>query len=299
MNKPVPVPDARELTRAFDHAADSYDAAAYSQREIAQRMLSRFELLRIAPKRILDIGCATGDATRKLAARFPEADMLAIDLSGRMLAKMRNAAPWWKKHLPFLGEHAPRCVQADPAALPFKAGICDLIWSNLALYWRDLEASVREAHRCLAVDGLFMFSSLGPDTLKEWRGAFATVDNCVHVSRFIDMHDVGDALVRAGFTDPVMDMEMLTVNFDSVDAIVRDLAALGARNRFPGRRAGLLGRAAWQRVVAAYERLRVDGKLPVTLEVVYGHAWKPAPKATADGRAIVQFQPYKHFNPKL
>ena len=146
-----------------------------------------------------------------------------------------------------------------------------------------------EAHRALAVGGLLMFSTFGPDTLKELRSAFG--DGYARTQRFTDMHDLGDMLVECGFADPVMDMEVLTLTYASVDDLVRELRAAGDRCAMLGRRRGLAGREFGQRVRAACARLTRDGRFPVTFEVVYGHAWKAEPKVADDGRAIVRFQP--------
>jgi malonyl-CoA O-methyltransferase len=159
------------------------------------------------------------------------------------------------------------------------------------LQWcEDLPQVFTEFRHALAVDGLLMFSTFGPDTLKEMRAAFAQVDGNTHVSRFIDMHDIGDMLVQAGFSDPVMDMEIITLTYDELEHAMHDLKAIGAHNATQGRPRGLTGKTRWQRVRAAYERYRREGKLPATFEVVYGHAWKPQPRVADDGRAIVHFE---------
>ena len=164
-----------------------------------------------------------------------------------------------------------------------------MMWSNLAVQWcNDLPATFVELHRVIKTDGLLMFSTFGPDTLKELRIAFDGVDGYNHVNRFADMHDVGDMLVAAGFTDPVMEMEKLTLTYDDVKAVMQDLRSIGAHNATAGRAPGMLGKAKWMRIVRNYETLRRDGKLPATFEIIYGHAWKPTPKAIADGRVIIK-----------
>ena len=143
----------------------------------------------------------------------------------------------------------------------------------------------------LRVGGLLTFTTFGPDTLRELRAAFAGVDRATHVSRFIDMHDLGDMLVNTGFAEPVVDMEKLTLTYADATALMRDLKAIGAHNATLGRPRGLTGRARWQRMLEALETFRRDDRLPATFEVVYGHAWKPEPRVSADGRAIVRFEP--------
>jgi malonyl-CoA O-methyltransferase len=153
-------------------------------------------------------------------------------------------------------------------------------------------------HRVLNTDGLLMFSTLGPDTLKELRAASSVDGEHVHVSRFIDMHDIGDALVRAGFASPVLDVEHITLTYDDVMAVMRDLKSIGAHNAAEGRSRGLQGRGFLKQLTENYERFRQDGKLPATFEVIYGHAWKPAarPKTKIDleaGFAPVTFHAKK------
>jgi malonyl-CoA O-methyltransferase len=183
-------------------------------------------------------------------------------------------------------------VCGDTTRLPLAPGSVDLVWSNLVLQWMDEpSAAFAELLRALRVGGLLMFTTFGPDTLKELRAAFAGIDTATHVSRFVDMHDLGDALVEAGFADPVMDMETITLTYADAQSMMRELKALGAHNATVGRPRGLMGRERFQRVMTALERFRREGKLPATYEVVYGHAWKPEPRFTDDGRAIVRFEP--------
>jgi len=188
------------------------------------------------------------------------------------------------------GSRATPLLAAEAAALPFAARAFGLLWTNLMLHWvADPLPALREMHRVLAVDGLLMFSTFGPDTLRELRASFS--DGEPHTQRFIDMHDYGDMLVECGFSDPVMDAEMLTMTYASFDDLLADLRRSGSGCAMPGRRRGLTGRAAWAAARTAYARLARDGRLPATLEVVYGHAWKGQPTQTADGRAIIRFEP--------
>jgi malonyl-CoA O-methyltransferase len=189
----------------------------------------------------------------------------------------------------FGGRRGARKVCANAARLPLKAGVAQLAWSNLMLPWcNDPVAVVAEMHRVLEVGGLAMFTTFGPDTLKELRAAFA--DGMTHTQRFIDMHDLGDMLVHAGFADPVMDMETVTLEYESVDRLFGDLKAGGAGNAMQDRSRGLSGKASWRAARSRLEAGRRNGKLPVTLEVVYGHAWKAVPRKAADGRAVIGFR---------
>ena len=291
MVAPAPVSgafvDARQVRRAFSRAAAGYDDAAQIDREIGRRMLERLDYVKIAPSCILDLGCGSGAAALALQQRYPQARMLAVDSAEGMLRQGRQAGRALRWLLPFVRTKGAQRLCADAAALPLPAASTEFVWSNLMLPWVDDPLPVlREAHRVLATDGLLMFTTFGPDTLRELRAAFD--DGGVHTQRFADMHDLGDMLVESGFADPVMDMEMLTVTYDSVDALVAELRATGATCAMADRRRGLMGKRAWQAMRAAYEAMRRDGRLPATLEVIYGHAWRATPKKTADGRAIVR-----------
>ena len=278
--------DKREVRRAFSRAAADYDAAAVLQREVCARMLERLEYIKLQPERILDVGSGTGWGTRRLTQRYPSAQLIALDIASGMLQAARGHSGWWQK---LFGGAKQIQVCGDMEALPVAANSLDMVWSNLAVQWcNDLPTTFVELKRVLKVDGLLMFSTFGPDTLKELRQAFNGVDQHNHLNRFTDMHDIGDMLVHSGFAEPVMDMEYITMTYDDVRGVLQDLKAIGAHNATAGRARGLMGRNAWTRLVENYERLRSNGKLPATFEVVYGHAWKLQPRTTHDGRAIVK-----------
>jgi malonyl-CoA O-methyltransferase len=281
------LPEKRRVRRSFERAARRYDAAAFLQREIGTRLLAHLDPVRIAPARIVDLGSGTGLFFAPLARRYPQADLVAIDLAFDMLAVAAERLPWWKRAL---GARAPGLVCADAERLPLAGASCELAFSNLTLQWCRPEAVFAEVARVLATGGLFLFSTFGPDTLKELRAAFAAVDGDAHVNTFVDMHDLGDGLVAAGFADPVMEMETLTLEYASVEAVARDLKAIGAHNALPNRPRGLSGRRRWARMVERYEAMRRDGALPATFEVLYGHAWRAAPRRIADGRQVIDFQ---------
>jgi malonyl-CoA O-methyltransferase len=299
-----PPPDPRDVDpmavrRAFARAAPSYDAAAVLQREIGSRMLARLDYVRLGPQAILDAGCGTGAAVGELAARYPGARVVALDVALPMLlaARMRSqgSRTVYRRLLgPLVGRAEPprpAFVCADMNALPFAGVSFDLVWSNLTLQWvNDLPRAFAETRRVLRVGGLFTFTTFGPDTLKELAAAFLRVDGHTHVSRFTDMHDIGDMLVQAGFADPVMDMEFVTLTYESPAALMRELRALGATNATRGRPRGLTGRNRLARVEAALEALRRDGRIPATFEVIYGHAWKGEPRRTAEGHPIVKLE---------
>lgn len=274
--------DKPAVRNAFDGAADSYDAVAVLQREIGARMLERLDYIRLKPRRVLDLGCGTGHALDGLARRFRGAEIVALDFSMRMLGHARRRGHWLNR---------PRAVCADAEALPLADDSVDLVFSNATLQWvNDLDGTFTELMRVLRPGGLVLFSTFGPDTLKELRAAWAAVDQGAHVNPFLDMHDIGDALVRARFADPVMDVERLTLTYDGIRDLMRDLKQLGARNALVGRDRGLTGRRRLAALAGAYERERRDGRLPATYEVVHGHAWVSAKAqrqfATADGVAV-------------
>ncbi|MEO8409120.1 MAG: malonyl-ACP O-methyltransferase BioC [Propionivibrio sp.] len=282
--------DTRQVRRNFSHAAAGYDAVAVLQREVASRMLERLDYVKIEPERILDLGCGTGFSLTALAERYPKSQLVGADLSEAMLRAGRGERSRVHRVLPFLRSRKSALVAADALALPFAANTQSMLWSNLMLHWlADVQPALREMHRVLAVEGLLMFSTFGPDTLKELRASFS--DGYAHTQRFVDMHDYGDMLLDCGFADPVMDMEVLTMTYPTFDDLLRELRQAGAGCAMHARRHGLTGRATWSAARANYERLARDGRLPATFEVVYGHAWKAAPKKTADGAAIVRFDP--------
>ncbi len=267
--------DKRQLRRAFERAAVSYDQAAVLQREVSDRMLARLDFIKYSPDIILDAGSGTGYGSRQLAVRYPHSKLLAIDIAWDMLAQARPEISWWKRALPIY-KTQNHYICADIEQFPLNDASVGMVWSNLALQWcNDLNHTFSEINRVLCTEGLFMFSTFGPDTLKELRQAFKQSDNFSHVNQFVDMHDIGDLLVHNGFSTPVMDMEYITLTYDDVTSVMRDLKAIGAHNVTQGRRRGLTGKTAWQKAISQYETLRLDGKLPATFEVVYGHAWKP------------------------
>ncbi len=290
--------DPRAVRLHFARAAATYDAAAVLQKEVGTRMAERLDVVKLAPAAVLDAGCGTGDAIAQLALRYPDARHVALDFALPMLDLARAKAGLRRTALARIfatftggrGGRDPDFVCGDIAALPFVAGAFGLVWSNLALQWApDLPEALAEMNRVLRVGGLVTFSTFGPDTLKELRAAFAGIDRHAHVGRFTDMHDIGDMLVHAGFADPVMQMEQLTLTYADAPAMMRDLKAIGATNATLARPRALMGRRRWARALAALEAMRRDGRIPATFEVIYGHAWKVAPRRTEDGHAIVRF----------
>lgn len=260
--------DKRQARLAFSRAAERYDSVAVLQREIGQRMLDRLQLVKLQPQTILDVGAGTGVATAALIERYRRSRVLALDFALPMLQQARKRGGWLRK---------PRCICGDLEQLPLDDRSVDMIYSNAAIQWsNDLDQTFREFRRVLRPGGLLMFTTFGPDTLKELRAAWSEVDATAHVSTFIDMHDVGDALLRAGLADPVMDVDRMVLTYPTVNGLMRELKVLGAHNVSHGRRRGLTGKGRLQAMQQAYEQFRNrDGVLPASYEVVYGHAWAP------------------------
>jgi malonyl-CoA O-methyltransferase len=282
----VVAPDKRAARRAFSRAAAGYDAHAVLQREVGARLLEHLDPIRLDPACVLDLGCGTGALFAGLRERFPRARLVGLDAALPMLRGARARTPWWRA----LAGRTPLLACADAERLPFAHGSVQLALSNLMLQWCDASVVFSEAARVLETGGLLLFSTYGPDTLKELRAAFAATDGARHVNTFVDMHDLGDALVDSGFSDPVMEMETITLEYANVEALARDLKAGGGHNVLPGRPRALGGRAGWRRMAERYEAFRRAGALPATFEVVYGHAWKVAPKRIADGRQVIGFE---------
>lgn len=267
-------------------------------------MHERLALVKLAPQRVLDAGCGEGADLPSLQKRFAEAQTVGLDAAEPMLAlaAARQSSAWSSLNR-VLGQWLPERVQGrlgvadrtqllagDFACLPFAANSFDLVWSNLALHWHPQpDRAYAEWRRVLRVDGLLMFSCFGPDTFKELRTAFAAVDRTPHALPFVDMHDFGDMLVEAGFSTPVMDMETITLTYETVDKLMADVRAWGG-NPLATRRRGLFGRKAWGKVVQALEQSRrADGRIPLTFEIIYGHAFRPVQRTTSRGETIVRF----------
>ena len=280
--------DRQHVGRRFARVAATYGEGDFFAREVDRRMQERLDFVKVEPKRILDLGCSRGGSFPGLSARYPDAELIGLDVAPAMLSAGRTPRAGWQRWLGIGRNAEPLRLAADAANLPLKSRSTAIVWSNLLLHWLDDPIpALAEAHRVLEVGGLLMFSTLGPDTLKELRSAFA--DGYAHTQRFADMHDLGDMLVGCGFADPVMDMEVITLTYDDLDAMFAELRAAGSSCAMKARRHGMTGRKSWENGKAAYEAMRKDGRLPATFEVIYGHAWKAEPKKTPDGRAIVRF----------
>ncbi|MGQ0512062.1 MAG: methyltransferase domain-containing protein [Betaproteobacteria bacterium] len=277
--------DARVARLRFARAAATYAAASRLEAEVGSRMLERLDFVKIAPRRVLEAGCGPGRESAALLRRYPGAALVELDFALPMLRRERSLLSR------LVARPAAMRVCGDMQRLPLADGSMDLAWSNMALHWTaDPQAALRELARATAADGLLLFSTLGPDTLTELRAAAGAA----RVHRFADMHDVGDALVAAGFSAPVMDTERLTVTYAGGEALLADLRASGQTCAASSRPRGLAGRRFREALDAALAARMRDERLPVTFEVVYGHAWKGAPRKRADGSRIVQFASRPH-----
>lgn len=260
--------DPREVARAFGDASSRYDGASQLQSQVREELLSRVDALREAPSAILDLGCGTGAAAGALKKRFSRARVVAADIAPGMVQAARRRSRFWRSF---------ECVEADAHRLPMPDASFDVVFTNLMLQWADpLDDALAQIGRVLRPGGLLLASSFGPETLQELRWAWAQADDAVHVNRFVDMLDFGAALQRAGFSEPVLDVDRHVRHYPDVDRLMAGLKAIGAHNVNSGRPRGLTGRHRLERMRQAYERLRQPAGLPATWQVVYAVAWAPA-----------------------
>ncbi|WP_017460687.1 malonyl-ACP O-methyltransferase BioC [Dyella ginsengisoli] len=267
--------DRARVRRNFARAARSYEQHDALQQEVQKLLLERLGFYLETPQRVLDVGAGTGRGSALLKERYGKAEVIAVDLAVPMLQAAKQHSRWLK---PF------QRVCADATALPFPDHSVDVLHSNLCFQWiDDLGALFGECARVLKPGGLLAFSTFGPDTLKELRAAWASADERSHVSRFLDMHDVGDALISAGLRDPVLDVDRFTLTYSSPAMLLKELKGLGATHADTARERHLTGKSHYRRMLEAYEAMRVDGRIPATWEVVTAHAWGPPPGQSRRG----------------
>lgn len=265
-----------EISKAFGKHASEYELAAKVQYEIGTRLFERLSYLKIAPQRILDLGCGPGTFSRELALLYPKAQIIGLDLAPAMLMQAKKKQGWRRKW---------SLVSADMLHMPFATGLFDLVFANQVIHWANPLAQVfREINRVMNVNGCFMFTTLGPDTFKEIRQSWSETNVFAHTNEFIDMHDIGDTLMAERFLEPVMDMELLSVHYESLAKLLKSLQAQGVKNINAQRNPGLTGKTAWQQFEKNYAELTTkQGKYPLTYEVLYGHAWKGEQRRTEHG----------------
>ncbi len=266
-DSPLSVLDKAHVRRSFDRAASTYDLAAVLQRRIADEMIERLGVIKFEPQLICDVGCGTGYALRRLQRVYRRATVMGVDLAPEMLSRSRRRRRWFR---------ATPLAAGDAESLPLQDRCTDMVFSSATLQWCEPSRTFAEFARILSPGGLLMFSTFGPDTLQELREAWGGVDLDVHIHNFIDMHDIGDALVRSGFEIPVVDVDHVTMTYASVRDALQDLKQLGSHNASVRRARGLTGKQRYARFCRNLEGYRdSDGRLPCTYEVIYGHAWAP------------------------
>lgn len=289
------------LRKAFDQRATRLVAVNFFLREVARRMQAHLDGINLAPKQIMDMGCAIGHDFSILQKKYPNAQLLGLDWSWPMLTQAAQRS-WVVKLKQYLYQRRTYFIQADWSYLPIASNSIDLIWSNLALHWATLPNQILEQWiKPLRTNGLIILSTLGPDSLKELRTAFATVDTDAHIPLFIDMHDLGDMLIDQGLSDPVVDTERLTITYETPQSLLKDVRTLGI---YPGIdvRPGLRGRIWLQQIYTALDAQRdVDGLIHLSVELIYAHAWKLAlPAGHVDKSGVAHLRPedisHRHKN---
>ena len=260
--------------------------------ELGERLLERLAAIKHKPETILDLGSGCGSTTQRLSGQYPKAQVYALDWAYQRSKVTPKPGRWRRRIHP---------LTADMHQIPLADSSIDLVFSHLAMYWSDdLVMLMAECQRVLKPGGLLMFTALGPDSYRELRQAWAAVNEQPHVNVFLDMHEWGDAVLKAGFKDPVMDVERLTVTYQHIATIMQDLHQLGEANRHPQRQRGLMGRHQWQAMLAAYQDHALSsGLYPVSLEVNYGHAWggesdKSLQHINPNGEVLVDISMLKH-----
>lgn len=265
-----------EISKAFTTQAENYERSAKVQIEVGERLLERLSLIKLRPVRILDLGCGTGLFSHKLSKMYPKSVVVSVDISMGMLQETKKKQSWFKKW---------PLVNANMQNLPFANQTFDLIFANQVIHWSSsLGALFRELNRIMNANGCLMFSTLGPDTFIEIKNSWKNTDCYSHVNHFEDMHDVGDLLMHEKFQDPVMDMEMLSILYPSVQDVLHSLKSQGVKNIHSQRAKGLMGKSSWNTFLNNYSQLQTEcGKIPLSYEILYGHAWKGANTLSPNG----------------
>lgn len=261
--------DPKTVRRHFERAAASYDSHAALQRAVGERLLERLDGLKLAPEVVLDLGAGTGVESLALHRRFPRSRVMAMDFARPMLQIARRRQGWWRPRF--------ECIHGDAARLPLAESCIDLLYSSLMLQWSDdLPTVLAGIRRVMRPGALLLISSFGPDTLKELRQAWRGVDEHPHVGRFLDVQRLGEALIRAGFSEPVLDTDWITTTYEKPRELLAELKAIGATNADDARPRALTGPSRLKAMLKNYEALQMrDGRYPATWEVVYASAWAP------------------------
>ena len=262
----LPRLDKNSVKKSFNRAAKSYDKVGFLQKEVLSRLLGRLDYIKLSPASIVDIGCGTGAAISPLKSRYKKSKLVGVDLAEQMLRQSESEFGWLQ---------TKRLINADFERLPFADDCFDLVFSCLALQWaNELDKTLAALARIGRSGGLLMFTTFGPATLSELRDSWNQLDPAPHVHEFIDMHDIGDLMLRAGFLDPVVDSEIIRLEYDDFKSVLVDLKGIGATNAERGRQRGLMTPSKLARLEEAYREFGFDGKKYIaSYEIIYGHAW--------------------------
>lgn len=283
--------DPSAVRQQFSRRARQSPRADFLLREVESRMFERLSLVQLEPKRIVDVGCGRGDGLLALKRRYPQASLVGVDAAVGVVRAARQALTppsrgFFSRMLAGSGpEPIAGLTAGDAHALPLANASVDLVWSNLALHWFESpQRAIEEWYRVMRPEALLDFSFFGVDTFAELRALGA------RTMLFHDMHDIGDALMAAGFSEPVMDMQRLTLTWKTPQALLADVRALGG-NALRSRFRGLLGRRAQEEWLRAIDSMRGDdGLIRCTIEIAFGHAWCPQRKRRSDGLAPIELQ---------
>ena len=274
-----PVQTAQKiLARSFNKAAAHYDKHAIVQNEIGHRLIERLKVLDLSPHSVLDVGSGTGIFTQALQRFFPSSTVIGMDLSLSMIQQARKRLAH--------SSLTPHYACGNMQSLPFQNQCFDLIFSNFTLQWAtDLPLLFKDFKRILSPKGVLLFTTLGPDTLQELRESLATFDHYEHIRPFYDMHDIGDMLMHAGYHDPVVDKECITVRYENVIHLLEDLKGVGSANLSASKNPGCLTKHWLKNLQSAYEPFRdLNHLYPATYEIIYGYALIPQlHRCNADG----------------
>ena len=258
----------KHIRRRFERIASQFDSADFVHATTREGLLRRLEPILIEAKTIIDLGSATGSASRILKKRFRKADVISVDISHNMLCEARKKKVWLSR---------ATYTQADAVSLPFRNACVDLVFANMLLPWLNDPALVfMEIARVLRKGGVFAFTTLGPDSFREIAQAWSQIDGQVHVNRFADMHNLGDDLVNSGLRDPVVDVDRLSINYKNSEKLFTDLTNNGARNTLIARSQALTGKESFKAMLAALTDPN-KGDITLNLELIYGHCWGSGP----------------------
>ncbi|CAM4382788.1 MAG: Malonyl-[acyl-carrier protein] O-methyltransferase [Legionellaceae bacterium] len=262
--------DIRKIIHHFNQAAETYPTVSILQKEVGLQLIQRLSFIKIEPKTILDLGCGTGFFTPYLKKCFPNATIISLDIAFNMLTMAKKKAKWFSK---------PSLICAASGNLPFSNHSIDFIFCNQVFHWDTaIQKTLLELKRILTPNGLLLFSTLGPDTLKELRFCWQEIDSYQHIHTFLDMHDIGDMLVQTGFYDPVMDSQYMTLAYKDIHTLFHELKANGASNASLYQNPSLSGKNKLANCSQKYENFRTaENRLPATFEILFGHAWQPLP----------------------